>query len=344
MHRKDSFQKGISFLRARARYFLVAIFLAGAFFYNQKIVPRVEVSRSAPEAEETVSAEENTAAPEEGGLPKDGVIKKYDNAFQSLPGDAYRLKVSLRVDQMQKIQVYMADAFQREIRLGEIAVEPSKGYQSKELVFSTPGRYEDIFFKLEENEGGDGDVWQNRNVYIDTFQLSRLEAGAKGLPALSPTIANVAGLPQAKIEDLGGSYSYDFSLQGSAIDFQTLYEVSNSIRFDETEGLVIGSKKEGEYFTYKVDTLYPLQEAFIRAEQFGDAPKQLLVEYSFDDKKWQEVPYTQKEKGPQIFSGVLKGEGSRFLYIRVRYNAEEKRSGIFALDSLSLKAFLKKVK
>lgn len=150
-------------------------------------------------------------------------------------------------------------------------------------------------------------------------------------------------LDYARLEDLGKIFSYSFSFQEKNVDFINLFAASQDVQFDSKSKLVKGKRKTGEFFVYKFDTLYPFEQFALKAEQNGDVANEIRLEYSFDNAFWQTIEFTQKKGGSQKFFFSIPGNNKNsVIYVRVSYNGEEKKTGSFALKSLSVNAAVQK--
>lgn len=196
--------------------------------------------------------------------------------------------------------------------------------------------------KSSEDEKGD--------FRIDTLESdSDLKGSATGgdlalqMRSRSQT-KNGASFPDgARLEDLGRGRMYSFSLEGESVDYKNIFNASSSIHFDTEKRLVVGNQKNGEFFIYKFDTALPYDRFGLQATQKGNDENEIKLEFSFDGVFWKEIPFLQEKGGSQKFTLTLTGDGSaKTVYIRTSYNGEEKKSGFFALDKLSVTAMLPK--
>lgn len=194
---------------------------------------------------------------------------------------------------------------------------------------------------------GTGDVSKN-------ITLSPLE-GLGGIESLSNNDESVVAvafgqyaamngvvmLSGAKVEDFGDEILYTYTLRGEVNDLFDVFDTEGNVKFDAKKDLVIGEQKQNTSFTYRFFTVYPFRQLVLDARQSGDSEKEVKLEYSFDNEFWREVPATQVSGEPQIFSLVLVGTGIQdIIYVRVSYNGEDKKTGSFGLDQLSVRAKL----
>ncbi len=148
----------------------------------------------------------------------------------------------------------------------------------------------------------------------------------------------------ARLEDLGNRLMYAYSFHGNKADYSNIFSASAGISFDQEKGLVIGNQKKNEFFEYRFDMVYAFDKFVLEATQQGDDEKEIKLEYSFDDTLWYEVPFTQEKGAPQKFLLELQEEKKhRVLYVRVSYSGAEKKSGFFALKTLSVNASVPKL-
>lgn len=150
-------------------------------------------------------------------------------------------------------------------------------------------------------------------------------------------------LDRARLEDLGQERSYSFMLHHEGVDYTNLYDASSSIVFDQKKNLILGSQKNGEFFSYKFDTIYPFDQFVLHAVQKGNDEREIKLEYSFDNAFWKEVNFNQEKGGPQRFFLSFPGnEVDHTVFVRASYNGEDMKSGFFALDELSVNASIPK--
>lgn len=311
------------FFRENVRYFGVFLVFLLVILYQNLFVP---VTSEMPIEE--IKEEEVPS------LTSSRAERKYENIIQSVSGDVYRLKMDLRASDRKVINFYVEGAVLGKLKIGELAVDPSEEGSYNELVFSTPGRYDTLVLELQKSNTEWG------SVSINAISVSRLDIAPENIKDLKGSSFDKS---LVRSEDLGRSYLHTFSLTNSLADFTGIFDASAGIRFDEKESAVVGLKKSGEYFTYEIDTGSPFQNVMIRAEQYGDAPNQMILEYSYNNSDWTMVPFIQDKGGPQMFSSSFQGDGrAQTLYVRATYKAEKKQSGFFALKRLSVQALTPK--
>lgn len=149
-------------------------------------------------------------------------------------------------------------------------------------------------------------------------------------------------LSGTKVEDFGGGeIFYSYSLGGKANDFFDLFDTEGSVKFDKDKKIIAGRQQQRTSFTYRFFTVYPFEKFMLSARQAGDDEKEIKLEYSFDNDFWREVPMAQEHGEPAMFLLSLKGDGEKYVvYVRVSYNGEDKKTGNFGIDQLSVRAQL----
>lgn len=476
------------FFRNYQRYLFVMFVFMLAIFFHYFTFPS-EVSKS-DKALKTESFVEN---PDLDAKHRERV---YPRIFQSQAGDIFRMSTFIRTKDGESIEIFARSSLNEFFKIGEWSFAPSEYGEYKELVFSIPGRYEDVILRLKESEEGPDTVGDGSKVYIRLFSVIRLEVKKESeIKTLEPTFVGIpkikketllskkdadnsqdriswvfqadgdflqtieftgdivgqgrqgyafeltrfdqekngrdpktlkqasfiidalddlltssgnyqlpffvplergqryvlsftrepsndrenffnigflepdvdadkssaqgdialhirvraqtkngASFPDgAKLEDLGKSRLYSFSLEGEPVDYTNIFNASSSVRFDQAKHLVIGSQKNGEYLTYKFDTALPFDQFAIQATQKGNDEKEIKLEFSFDNAFWREIAFVQDKGGPQRFALALPGDlKMHVVYVRASYNGEDKKSGFFALETLSVNASIKK--
>lgn len=148
-------------------------------------------------------------------------------------------------------------------------------------------------------------------------------------------------LSGTKVEDFGDEILYSYDLSGEMNDFFDLFDTHGSVKFDEKERIVAGRQQQRTSFTYRFFTVYPFEKFMLTARQAGESEEEVKLEYSFDNAFWREIPFTQIDGEPQIFSLGLSGSDKQnTVYVRASYNGEDKKTGSFGLDQLSVRAQL----
>lgn len=150
-------------------------------------------------------------------------------------------------------------------------------------------------------------------------------------------------LSNAFIEDMGNKLIYYYENSGIIYDLADIFEYKGKIDFDESKKAIINKSKNGNFFTYKVNTAYPFEKMRIEAEQLGNKEGQLKLEYSYDNVFWKEIPYAQERDESQMFDYAISdnSQKSPLLYLRVSYNGEkEKTTKPFGLKNLKITALL----
>ncbi len=150
-------------------------------------------------------------------------------------------------------------------------------------------------------------------------------------------------LTNSKIEDLGDIISYHYENSNYVTDYLDVFEDSGKVYFDWYRKTVMANGEKGAYFTYKIDTLYPLKKVHIVAEQQGEKRDEIKLEYSYDNFNWQKMDYTQEENEPQKFDYFVENEdnNSSEIYIKASYNkSKSDKSTIWGLKKFKVNAYL----
>lgn len=330
------------FVREGFRYvFIGSVFLL-AIFYQFIVLP--ESPKESKENEE----KKGMIVPD---LDKKNIEKIYENVLQTQTGDAFRVGITAKSAEDETVEILLRSVLGDIFKAGEMnftSFEDDERYEYKEIVFFAPGRYENMILRIRGEDTSD-DKWDDSAVYIDNFFITRVEVrNETEVRKLEPTVFGLADgdfLGGAKLEDLGKNLFYSFSMQNKKSDFDNLYEKSKGIKFDRKKQMVIGAQKNREFFVYKLDTLYPFEKLVLDAEQAGNDEKEIKIEYSLDYSFWKEISFEQKKDEPQKFSLSLNGDRkTRVVYVRVNYRGEERKSGFFALNKLSVNAIVQKNK
>ena len=191
---------------------------------------------------------------------------------------------------------------------------------------------------------GTGDA--SRNIVLSPLEGSPgVTSGDENIAAIVfGRYAHVEGgalLSGARVEDFGGEILYSYTLSKGVNDFFDLFDTEGSVKFDAKKKMIAGRQQQRTSFTYRFFTVYPFERFMLSARQEGDTEKEVKLEYSLDNAFWREVPATQANSEPQVFSLVLSGTGDqRTVYVRASYNGEDKKTGSFGLDQLSVRAEL----
>lgn len=339
-----------SFMR-HWRYILVLLVFFLTIYYHYAIVPTEKIHKD-------LLSKEKTALSIQSDLNVQNREKIYENIFQSQKGDIFRVGMVVQAAQLQRIEVFLQSSLNERVSIGTLNIDPTENGQYKELVFSAPGYYSDVVLRLNESEEKNSKVWNNSNITLQHFFVTRVNIRSIWeIKSLLPTVfglsykkdvATAAShdgdlLQYARVEDLGGTLFYEFSLMGKRSDYTNIFTASKSVHFDKKKQLVVGSKKMDEFFIYKFDTLFPFDRFALKAEQTGKAPHELRLEYSLDESSWHPVASTQEEGKPEKFSVFIPGDlKSQVVYVRVSYNGEEKKTGTFSLQKLSVNAAMTK--
>lgn len=192
-------------------------------------------------------------------------------------------------------------------------------------------------------------VKTDRNNYLKLAKLKKNESDFDAYVALTFTdyskTENGILLPTgAKIEDLGKAYSYSYRNNHFFTDYFDLFEKNGKTQFNE-KNLVATRAQKGNYFTYQFDTIYPFAKMRVLAQQSGREDNYLRMEYSYDNKFWQEIPYVQLKGGPQTFDFTVQDNFQKktALFIRVSYSGgSDELKKTFGLAEFEVNAIMPK--
>lgn len=101
----------------------------------------------------------------------------------------------------------------------------------------------------------------------------------------------------ATIEDLGmGKGKYSYESQGNYLDFFDLHLASSGTMFSSENKTIISPAKEDSNFVYKIETMFPFSKINFSASQLKPEWKKISASYSFDEKNWIDIPYSEKDQ------------------------------------------------
>lgn len=159
-------------------------------------------------------------------------------------------------------------------------------------------------------------------------------------------------LTNAIIQDLGnGRGMYTYKQHGNFSDFLDIYETHDqsfgktNVFYDNVLRGVSAKDKDNTSFTYKFDTIYPINRLGLSLEQPGGAFTDSKVFYSFDNKNWQEIEGKQESGSQDIktneFEKIISVDGRQNeFYVKIGYDEESKNerlSAIGAVDMFAIK-------
>lgn len=338
---RQSIEKIQLTLKKNGRYVGVLLILIGTFLYNDALTPlSKKIMERASDTSQTIPSVAMISPTIHTKQPE----KIYEHVMQSKKGDVYRVAFGARGGDNPQVEIFIhSSVFYETIKVGETDVESVDVNEYKEVVFTTPGSFDSIIIKLKEGTRDEG-KWSNQFVFTDSFSVSRLDIVPEEISSLAPTIIGIQGLRYARLEDIGRDMLYTFATRSEATDYQDVFEATNSTEFDSKKKSVIAAKRKGEYFMYKFDMMYPITKLVIRATQEGFDEDEIRLQYSFDKSSWRTIEYSQKRSEPQRFLLSLKREipKEKTVYVKVFYEGEDKKSGTFALKTLSVSALVQK--
>ena len=152
----------------------------------------------------------------------------------------------------------------------------------------------------------------------------------------------------SRIEDLGnGNGKYLYESGQSLTDFLNLDKISvpddqkGKVFYDSVQKGITGTIADGTSFTYKFNTIYPIDIFSIEAETVGDEFYKLEIFYSFDDKEWQKIE--EKEDTNKFYKKIQGSDNQHIVYIKVAYdkNDTENIHNLFCLKSLRINSDIK---
>lgn len=326
--------------KSKNQYFSVTLLLLVAFLYNDILVPR-ETKRleKTPENAGIIQSAEPVVPTLYMKRPE----SIYTGVLQSRKGDVYRVVLDVRGGNNPQLEIFVASSvFHETLKIGEVEeIESIDENEHKEIVFVALGSFDSIIIRLKESER-DETKWDSKFAFIDALSITRLDISPEKIASIAPTVTGVQGMPFAKLEDLGTSMLYTFSTRSDITDYQSVFEATDSAAFDGKKEAVAAAKREGEYFMYKFDVVYPLKKLFIRAVQRGFDKDEIRMQYSFDKSSWKTIEYTQANGSSQKFLLSLEEmvPREREVYVKVFYEGENKKTGTFALEKLEVNALV----
>lgn len=323
------------FLRKNFRYIAVLFIFLVTTLYRGISLPEeaLEESKNSEESAEVVLPT----------LTANNREKLFSEIFQSKKSDIFRISFLAKVDYAQSVEILLRDSFSQDVKVGQVDLLPSEESKHQELVFIAPGRYESILLRLSEKKL-EGMEWDNNAVYIESVELTRVDAKEADIKNIARTAYDVGGVKNTKLEDIGEVMRYTFSLLRDKSDYSSLFDHSEDIEFNPKNSMLTGLKKKESFLTFKFDVLSPYETFLFRAVRRGDSPDPIALEYSFNNESWNNIPINQSQlDGRQIFLlSIPNTAKASVVYIRVRYVGPEKKVGTYSLEELSVIAHVKK--
>ena len=216
---------------------------------------------------------------------------------------------------------------------------------------------------------------ENSVNYLRAEKIGDSESRIALLLMDSPEYNEIKLLSGAKIEDIGEKYLYSYQNSGQPVDWLDIFDFSGKIDFDTKKEIVFGKTQkvsffsyrfdfsekddfdikkaivfgkagQGNFFSYKVNTLYSIEKMRVEAIGHGNKRNFMNLEYSFDNKFWQKIPYQQEKGESQMFDYAINGNGnSSVLYFRMSPNvtkSEKESDEIYGLELFKLTGDLAK--
>ncbi|MFC1644678.1 hypothetical protein ACFL08_01470 [Patescibacteria group bacterium] len=151
----------------------------------------------------------------------------------------------------------------------------------------------------------------------------------------------------SKIEDYGSRMTYYYDAQRSWSEALNIYDFKGDMFFDGEDNILANKLREGNYYTYKVDTIYPFEKMRIKARQKKSKEDvRVIFEYSFDNTNWKVIQGSRKnDKSPFEYDLIIDSENkeSNVVYFRVSYvGNKNKKSRSFGLSEFNINALLLK--
>lgn len=330
-----SWKELVELARSCQRYlFVAAIFVLFVFYHNV-----VAFQESAKKAGSSLN---QSASSISWDITPERPVKSFPGLQVGSEG-WYRVGVFAVANKAVRVDIYIHSLFNEDRLVGSFNIMESSDAKYYEAVFFAPlGAFSDMKFSLHV-DGTDESYLLPPGVKFSGFFTSRLDVQNKTeADQLVPTL--VGGgilLSNARVEDSGKELLYSYSLSEGENDFFDLLSTEGSVKFDTKKKRVTGVQREGTSFMYRFFTLYPFKTFNLTARQIGTAEKEVKLEYSFDNLSWKGINTVQETDGLQTFSLVLFGAGKQdTVYVRASYTGEEKNTGSFGLDQLSVRAQL----
>lgn len=192
------------------------------------------------------------------------------------------------------------------------------------------------FIGISRNDRGSDDIKVSNleNADVDSqFAVSFVDFAKDGKGG------NI--LTNARAEDLGNNnLVYYYSNNGNYFDFFDVFEYDGKLKFSKSKKVVVNSAKKGNYFTYKINTVYPIKKARVSAVQSGDKEKQIEISYSYDNKFWKKLNYNQEKGESQEYDQTVSdANGASAIYLKISYVGKDSDDD-FGLEKLAVSAEL----
>lgn len=151
-------------------------------------------------------------------------------------------------------------------------------------------------------------------------------------------------LTGSRIEDLGERrMAYNYEASDSIFNFFDIFEYDGKLNFDWGNKILTNSSKKENYYTYKINTLYPFKKMRLIASQLGIKEGNIKIEYSYDNNFWKDISHTQNKNEPQEFDYVINDNsaGKTTIYFKVSYAGDkDKKKGAYGLKYFKVSALL----
>jgi len=149
-------------------------------------------------------------------------------------------------------------------------------------------------------------------------------------------------LSSATIEDVGNVYRYDYRMKNTESDISDVYGSFGRLKFDKSlAGLAMPQDKDAS-MTFRVNTIHPIVSMRMSARGIDTKSAQFVMEYSFDEKEWVDIPYVQQEDAPQVFDTAIPASGKSVVYVRARSVQDGSKFKDWGIKDLAVSAILEK--
>lgn len=320
------------------RQFSVLVIFGATFLYN-------DWTLSGSSVEEPHDPSDPVTNQEMWDVTSKKPTKIFSNVFQGKLDDWYRVGAYVTVNQSANIDVYLQSFSSGDVLVGSFEVFKNTP-QYREVIFHVPsGMYSDIKFVLRATSDSKLDSFSGARLsklFISRLNVKNQYEADKLTPTEVKDSTNAILLTNARIEDFGNEAIYSYHLSGEADDLSDILYSNGTIWFDEKKRRVVGSQRNGTEFVYRFFTKNPFERLSLSARSIEGDGKEVKLEYSLDKSTWEEIPETQEGGRSQLFSFTLPGTNRQdTVYVKVSYIGEEKKTGSFGLDQLSIRAQLK---
>jgi hypothetical protein len=147
--------------------FILLIFLI-AYSWHQTLTPDQVVKK--PE-----SKKEKSAFVFRPDLTKRNPEKIYEGIFESRINDVFRLGMHASTRDKEQVEVLARSPLNEIFSIATWTLEPGDKGQYHEIVFSTPGRYQDLIVRLKKDSEESMMEWYDPEIFIKSFDITPLD-------------------------------------------------------------------------------------------------------------------------------------------------------------------------